>query len=525
MSENNSGNKEHSIISPSASYSWLNCPMYISLNKSKNEAPAEEETTAKKKNAADRGTYRHSLGEAVINKYINSGFKNKKVTDEDCTSIENYNLYGDEKGGKEQVQKYVNYVASRYEEAKKIDPNAKIVAEQPLNLESYIPDGKGTSDLVLVYGDTVEIIDFKSGNNPVSAVGNTQERIYALGVLGTEMAKNAKNVKMSIVQPDSSNGNMLSTDEISASELTKWGDDVVKPAAELSNQITQNNGKNADGTDAIRKAGPWCKKNFCKEGPNGTGDSKGTCPAWLEWNKLQAQPNTQKRESLQNFHASSDASNYSGNKTLELDKTPVFTPYSSSYKKRKTENGIVEADSATLKRYYSSIDAEIYFGNEYVEEVCDIDYHVQQQMQPIYGFNSYTYDYVAVGTRIIQGTFAIRFISPNYLFDILKTAQEGSITNMKSFVVPVHERNTLLAEGTQNKTWNGQKSSDKFHCLWPETFDIDIIFGGKSNAGDAVHVVLEGVRILSCANGLSSSQPTPVTESYQFVANDIKTVV
>ena len=233
----------------------------------------------------------------------------------------------------------------------------------------------------------------------------------------------------------------------------------------------------------------------------------------------------------QNGGSQSSAQNATGSSTsrspgkLELDKVPIFAPYNATRRKIKTAEGIALADSATLKRYYSSIDAEIYFGNEYVEEVCDINYSVSQSSIPIYGFNSYTYDDIAIGSRVVQGQFAIRFISPNYLFRIIDEAVKGSITSMASFAKTTEQRNTLLPKGSIDSRLLGSFSSDKFNQLYPDNgFDIDIIYGGKSDAGNEVHIVLEDVHILSCTSGASSSSPVPVTEQYSFIAKDIKTV-
>ena len=211
----------------------------------------------------------------------------------------------------------------------------------------------------------------------------------------------------------------------------------------------------------------------------------------------------------------------------ELDKRPVFAPYQHAIKRTKTEKGFVES-SEYLKRYYSAIDAEIYFGNEYVEEVCDIAWQVNQQTAPLYGYNSYTLDEFAQGSRIIQGSFSIRFISPNYLYEILKAAEEPSISHMSSYSVPTYSRDDLLPEGAVNTGLQYDFAEDNHHCLWPQTFDIDVVFGQKSNAGDVVHIVLENVKLTGCAISPLTSSPgdgnPPITETYSFMAKDIKTI-
>ena len=51
-----------------------------------------------------------------------------------------------------------------------------------------------------------------------------------------------------------------------------------------------------------------------------------------------------------------------------LDQRPIHTPYMNSHHRKKTANGF-EIDATYLKRYYSVIDAEIFFGNEFVEDI------------------------------------------------------------------------------------------------------------------------------------------------------------
>lgn len=208
----------------------------------------------------------------------------------------------------------------------------------------------------------------------------------------------------------------------------------------------------------------------------------------------------------------------------ELDKTPLYVPFVSGYRRYKTADGIEEADTATLRRYYSSIDAEIYFNNEYVEDICDINWSVQQRHMPIFGFNSYTYDDIAVGARMVTGTFAIRFTSPNYLFKLLEVAQTATVSQMSSYTIPVHDRILGEPDGKVDESLSGEVAGTNHKELWPETFDIDVVFGKPSWGGKEVHVILLGVRILSCTSGASSSSPVPTTEQYQFVANDIKTL-
>lgn len=213
------------------------------------------------------------------------------------------------------------------------------------------------------------------------------------------------------------------------------------------------------------------------------------------------------------------------NATNYMDKTPLYVPFVTGYKRTKTAKGLKETPQALLKRYYSSIDAELYFGNEYVEDVSDIQWSLEQQSLPIFGFNSYTADEIHVGSRLISGTFSIRFTSPNYLFKLLEEAsKQNAIYNMNSYIVPTHDRVLGEVSGAIDNTMKGEVAGTNREELWPQTFDIDIVYGKPARGLNEVHVVLEGVRILGVVSGASSSNPTPLTETYQFVAKDIKTL-
>lgn len=206
-----------------------------------------------------------------------------------------------------------------------------------------------------------------------------------------------------------------------------------------------------------------------------------------------------------------------------LDQRPIHTPYTTTYHRKKTADGFT-IDGAYMKRYYSVIDAEIYFGNEFVEDVAYIDWNVNQNVIPLFGYNSYTYDELARGSRIIQGVFDINFTSPNYLFNILKTATEQSITNMASYVVHVPAESQAAIDTSLNgKGIDGNNRGP----IWPETFDIDIIYGQNTGIGNPVHIFLEGVAIQSCQQVMSgnATESTPnIRERYTFIAKDIKTI-
>lgn len=57
-----------------------------------------------------------------------------------------------------------------------------------------------------------------------------------------------------------------------------------------------------------------------------------------------------------------------------------------------------------IEEYYSSTDTKIYIDDVEQTEIGYINYSLQEQLKPIYGYSSNTFDDVAIGNRIVTGT-------------------------------------------------------------------------------------------------------------------------
>lgn len=114
--------------------------------------------------------------------------------------------------------------------ARTADPDAVLLVEQQLRLDEFIPGGFGSSDAVVIGGDTLQVFDLKYGKGVrVSAEGNPQMRCYALGALcGPGELYGIATVRMTIVQPRL---RWISTDTMTAPALMGWAADVLRPAA------------------------------------------------------------------------------------------------------------------------------------------------------------------------------------------------------------------------------------------------------------------------------------------------------
>lgn len=65
-----------------------------------------------------------------------------------------------------------------------------------------------------------------------------------------------------------------------------------------------------------------------------------------------------------------------------------------------------------IEEYYSSTDVKITMDDIDQTEISYINYSVQEQLKPLYGYSSRTFDDVAVGNRIVTGTFKVPIKNP-----------------------------------------------------------------------------------------------------------------
>lgn len=76
------------------------------------------------------------------------------------------------------------------------------------------------------------------------------------------------------------------------------------------------------------------------------------------------------------------------------------------------------------EEYYSSTDVQIYIDGVEQTEIGYISYAVQEQLKPLYGYASRTFDDMAVGNRIVTGMFKVPIRNPEVqtpLKDILES--------------------------------------------------------------------------------------------------------
>lgn len=222
----------HAKLSASGSHRWLACPGSVA---------AEAQVPYRPSSAfAQEGTCAHELAELVL---VNGGtaydWENKPLIENPAHIVSREMC--------EYVQEYVDYVKGLggYQEY-----------ERRVDFSDWVPEGFGTSDAIVVAGDTLYVCDLKYGKGiRVDAENNSQGMLYALGALSERDAfQTFAKVVIVIHQPR--------LDHVS--EWTTTPDSLYKWAEWVSEQASSCLSKDAERVPGDKQC-TWCAaKATCK---------------------------------------------------------------------------------------------------------------------------------------------------------------------------------------------------------------------------------------------------------------------
>lgn len=216
--------------------------------------------------------------------------------------------------------------------------------------------------------------------------------------------------------------------------------------------------------------------------------------------------------------------------------------------------------------YFTGADVRLYFGDVWVDEITSISFDLTEQVQPIFGYASYTFDKVARGSRMVRGSFSINFKESFYLQGLMnsleskleeKQAGTGNVfteENFKQGLTVEHVVEQLysgknfgaIADELEKSFWgqgqfttqvDSKNNGTYFNAnsnssvqglnqskLAEDGFNILITYGpynekdGVKAAGSAVTIVgvqLTGVQQVIGGDG------NPIQEQYEFLAKDL----
>ena len=227
----------HAVLSASSSHRWLTCTPSARLE----QTLPEPKRSAGAFDFSQEGTMAHALAEAKLRHHY--GQIGIEEYEKEYEIIKNTPYYNDD--FEAHVDNYVLYVRSQ------IGEGDTPLFEQRVDFSDWVPDGFGTADVVILSKSSIRVIDLKFGKGvPVSALDNTQLRLYALGAWSKFKAEypDIKEVSYTIHQPRLDS---ISTDGTTVAKLVDWANYFVKPKA-----------KKAWSGSGDFLPGEWCQ--FCR---------------------------------------------------------------------------------------------------------------------------------------------------------------------------------------------------------------------------------------------------------------------
>ncbi|MDR1465418.1 MAG: DUF2800 domain-containing protein [Oscillospiraceae bacterium] len=128
---------------------------------------------------------------------------------------------------------YADLVVARYRDALTRDRAPTVYLEERVDFATWVPEGFGTADCLIIADGTLEVIDFKYGKGvKVAAADNPQMQLYALGAFYThdcDVLYDIHTVRMTIFQPRLSDTPDVA--EMPIDELRRWAANVLRPKA------------------------------------------------------------------------------------------------------------------------------------------------------------------------------------------------------------------------------------------------------------------------------------------------------
>jgi hypothetical protein len=241
--------RAHAKLSASGSKKWLTCTRSAAL---------EDQFPDEQSRFAAEGTFAHEVFELGMR--VTTGEISVKQHRAKLESLKKNSYWSAD------LQDHVNAalaVADKaVHEARQRCKDPVILVEKRLDFSTWVPEGFGTGDLVIVTDDLVEVMDLKYGKGiPVECEGNTQMQLYGLGAYN-ELAHlyDIKRVRMTVLQPRLDN---WGSSEMRVEDLLEWAEKTVAPRAQLA----------WDGEGDFAP-GDHCTSGFCR--------ARFLCPARAE---------------------------------------------------------------------------------------------------------------------------------------------------------------------------------------------------------------------------------------------------
>lgn len=241
----------HAILSASASHRWLACPGSIALSQGLPDTAGQ---------SALEGTAMHEVAAWCLTEGTDAAAyigRLVKVDKGDSIEIKDHHAA--------LVQTYVDVVRELV-----ATTGGTLLVEQRVDYSAVlgVQDSFGTADALILAGDTLYVIDLKTGQKDVSAEDNTQLQLYALGALEDfGLVADFTNAVLMISQP--SKRSEPSSWEVSTADLAAFGVEASAVAQVAASLLHTKASADEIPPEHLTPGEEQCK--YCK--------AKATCPA------------------------------------------------------------------------------------------------------------------------------------------------------------------------------------------------------------------------------------------------------
>jgi len=210
-------------------------------------------------------------------------------------------------------------------------------------------------------------------------------------------------------------------------------------------------------------------------------------------------------------------------------------------------------------QYFSGSNVYIYFEDIFIDEIEVMQFELKETIMPIYGYNSFQFDRMLRGTRLVQGSFKINFKNANYI----SSAVDAILDNPEDFDISEEQLKDVNSDNINNlydfanRGWSTefqQYSEDFKQKVWGDNpkrsmyrddretyfkhknkgFDIRISYGDhdqpvskwapeinfRKNVNTGTVKSINNVHIQSVTQSVDMSGQ-PVKEIYTFLARDL----
>lgn len=209
--------RAHALLSASGAYRWTVCTKSARL---------EDTFPDSSSWAAQEGTIAHALAEYCLLNGVEAADVNGEMCPELLTFVghhiaEDGDWQSELTSMQRYVQEYVDYVMAI--------PGERFT-EQRVDFSHIIPEGFGTSDAIILNGDTADVVDLKFGKGKKVYADGPQAKLYAIGALKDLgfIFDNVKAIRLHIHQPRL---DWVDVHEMTIEELNEYADWIKTRAA------------------------------------------------------------------------------------------------------------------------------------------------------------------------------------------------------------------------------------------------------------------------------------------------------